>query len=368
MEKAEVYYGNIYWLLEGLKILKEDYDFDRKISSSSDHNGNSFHFYDCIIFNEEKEDSLLFQDRDDLFEFFSNDKCELILKLMKLYAHKHKNIKLVIPGKSQRSKSNKRKISSNDKHDIMLKYSQSKQNELITDKICCNLYLQYKDGSVSWILNFEVKKLLFQFKFLENYTKIRIMRFFPIDLTQESITTITHSFTYIDSEDKIGKMCEDLDYDKFCSRVKKIFYDKYGLNLKKMDIDAAFINGTYYIMEVKELKFEKFDTKHVQLECERLLSRFQNKHKYKQREINKNAPNIKEIESLLKTMLNSYEGVKETYNLKKFLSLPPKDKHSDGTFKILKPEVPFTFSELLEEKVSVKDFAKYCSNKLYKNY
>ena len=401
MEKTEIYYGSIFWLLEGLKVVNKEFNFDKKsnklqlkdrlpninsttsknrkytsfeynthnkqlntvdVKHCSDYNG--FFFYECIIFNEEKEDSLLFQEGKDLYEYFSNDRCELILKLLKIYSQKyllsnrHDNANNAIKHKE---------IVNRDKYNKMLQYSLS-QTELICEKIYSNIFLQYKDGSVKWLNNYEIKRLLFNFKFLPNYTKIRILKLFPLSIDSKELSSLNQCFTFTDTEDKLGKSQEEIDYDMFCAHIKKIFFDKYGLNLKKLETDAVKINGVFYIIEVKELKFEKFDSKFVQLKCERLLRNFRNNYKYYNLEVNKQQTNIKDIDNLLNTMLDTYNGLCEVNNVHKYLSLPPKDIHSDETFKVLKPKAPMLLSEMIDDKISPKVFAHYCSNKKYKNY
>lgn len=65
----QIYYGNLLWVLEALKVVNKDTNFNQL---TMDHNLNDSSMdlliYDCIVFNEEKEDSLYFQ-RDVIFFF-----------------------------------------------------------------------------------------------------------------------------------------------------------------------------------------------------------------------------------------------------------------------------------------------------------
>ena len=373
---------------------------------------NSFFIYECLVFNDEKEDSLYFQEGNLLKEYFSSDRCDLFLKLLKIYCHKYPNnytcnntnytinectkptikkernndnINDINNEKNKSNNSTNNYINSKsiniqkdvnnkntgvklNKYNIMLNYS-SKQTELIYDKIYCNLCLQYSDNKFIWINNYEVKKLLFNFKFLPNYTKIKILRLFPLKVNKLSIKNISVSFSYSDSIINTGKSIEEIEYDVYCSKIiKNMFYNKYGLNLKKFDCEAALINNLFYIYDVKEIKFEKYDNNYIELRCEKKLRDFKINYKYFNLEINKDYPNITEIKKLLDIMENSYTNVKKTFNLNKYLIKPPKDLHSDETFKILKDNVPFNFSDLLDDRFTAKEFAYFCSNKLYKNY
>lgn len=385
MDQPELIFGDIFSLLEGYKITKEDHNFDKKpkilkVSSKTKENQvkpntfssensflneeNKFFFYECVIFNENKEDSLYFHDGNELYEYFSNDRCELILKLLKIYSHKYIFHKEKVP--SQPKLNSKQKLS-NEKYKKMLAYSQ-KQSELICEKIFCNVYIEYYSLPQQWLINFEVKRLLFNMKFLPNYSKIRLIRLFPLEITPLSIQTSIKSYTFTDTEDKIGKNNEEIDYDSFCYRIKSCFHKKYGLNLKKFESDAIEIEGFNYIFKVKELKFERFDSNFIELKSKRYLRTFKNNYKYFNLNIDKSACNIKDIESLLSTMISVYNQSNNKNNIQKYLTFPKRNSHSDDSFMYLKPDIPYLLSEMLEDKFDSKEFAKYCSSKLYINY
>ena len=150
-----------------------------------------------------------------MYEYFSNDKCELILKLIKLYEKKYKNInpsksdlfatelrpKLsslqptfplpLIKSTTNKAKQKKILIVEND---LIQKTTSSNSNvkrplqrmassiATLDAVIYANLYLQYKDNTVKWIYYYEIKKLLFYLKFLPKYKNLKIIRLFPLYL------------------------------------------------------------------------------------------------------------------------------------------------------------------------------------------
>lgn len=104
MEKQnKTYYGNFFWVMEALKITNKEINFDKNIDLSKLVNSDII-FYDCLVINDDKEDSVFFhvtvkniikfnfnisfKFQSELNEYFSHDKCELILKLLKLYEKK----------------------------------------------------------------------------------------------------------------------------------------------------------------------------------------------------------------------------------------------------------------------------------------
>lgn len=365
MDKTDIYFGNIYWLFEGLKVTNIETKDITKASGSS----STFNFFECIIFHKEKEHSLFYTNDNTLYEYFSDDRCELILKLLKIYVLKYSKSFNILNEKNQNPK-----------------YKQSKeiymsvlQKKIISSKVKANIFLKYENGKTKWIEDYEVKRLLFNFKFLHDYTKIEMIRLFPLNVTEGYITQNNKIYTFIDAEDKFDdniteqvnypfKTDLDAKYLNFTVYAKNMFYTKYGLNLKKLDIEGIDIDGIMYIMDVKEMKFEKFDTKYIHLKSERLLRNFQNNYKYHNLNIQKQTPNIQDFKQLFNTMLSTYENVLDKYKVKDFLTIPPKDKTSDNVISLLKPKMNLPFSYYLEEKVPIQDFAKNCSNKLYNNY
>jgi hypothetical protein len=63
MEKKEnknIYFGNLSWILEAFKIVNKDLNFDSAMKN--EHNfTNEIKFYECLIFNSDREDSVYVQ-------------------------------------------------------------------------------------------------------------------------------------------------------------------------------------------------------------------------------------------------------------------------------------------------------------------
>lgn len=159
---------------------------------------------------------------------------------------------------------------------------------------------------------------------------------------------------------------EDIIFDEFVNKVKTVFYDKYALNLRRLDIELFELDGIFYVYDVKELVFEKYDSNFIKLRCERLLNNFQEKHKYKNLSINRKAANIKEIGKFLFTMNDIYEDAKARLNLNQYIEKEKKDDTSDNVFRQLRPNCPYSFTQLLNEKIDKKTFAKHASVSLWK--
>ena len=376
VDKSEIYYGNIFWLLEGMKIINNEFSVNfNKLNSRIE----SFQFYDCIIFNKEKEHSLYFSLNAVLNEFFTDDRCQLILKLLKIYVYKYSENYNILSERVSSFKSN-----SNKNKEV---YVNDVQKRIISSKVYGNIYIKYDNDDSKWIYNYEIKRLLFNFIFLPDYAKIQMIRVYPLDITEEIMKKESKIYTFVDSnytfdsniENKESKLKKggklekiqtknDKKYTDFAFEVKKIFYNKYGLNLKKMDVEGLEISGVPYIIDVKELKFEKFDTKYIQLKSEKWLRNFQSSYKYHNLDFKKDAPNIKDFQSFFNSMLGVYNNVLDEYKVKDFLVVPPKNTQNDEVIKFLRPKMNVGFSELLEEDITVKEFADNCSNKLYNNY
>jgi hypothetical protein len=84
----KLYNGNLYWVFEALKVVNKEIDFDKTFNETDSFSNNEILIFDCIVFNEDKEDSLFFYKEGTVYEYFSIDKCELILKLIKLFEKK----------------------------------------------------------------------------------------------------------------------------------------------------------------------------------------------------------------------------------------------------------------------------------------
>ena len=90
-------------------------------------------------------------------------------------------------------------------------------------------------------------------------------------------------FNYVDKDDQFVETKEaqlqkvyeesktdDLILKNFVKKIKTIFYDKYLLNVKKMDVHTFFLENRYYLLDIKNFIFEKFENRHVKLDSEGL--------------------------------------------------------------------------------------------------
>ncbi len=60
MEKPNrTFYGNYFWILEALKITNKEINFDKPIDLTKLKHSDII-FYDCLIINDDKEDSVFF--------------------------------------------------------------------------------------------------------------------------------------------------------------------------------------------------------------------------------------------------------------------------------------------------------------------
>ena len=160
MDKANIFLGDLSWLFEGIKITNENFDIDF-CGIKPNRNINTFQFFECIIFNQEKVHSLYFNCNNQLNEYFNNDRCELILKLLKIFVYKYSESFQILNEKAKGIK-----IEKNQKIDI---YISDLQRKIISNKIKANIYIQYLNGEERWIDNYEIKRLLFNFTFLKDY-------------------------------------------------------------------------------------------------------------------------------------------------------------------------------------------------------
>lgn len=135
--------------------------------------------------------------------------------------------------------------------------------------------------------------------------------------------------------------------------------------LKFFDIETFELNGIIYLHDVKEMKFEKYDNKHIKLITERKLLNFREKFQYKNIKINKDAPNHKEIKSLFFKMLEVYDDVQKVHKVEQFLNDAIEDNTTNEVFKIIKPECPYTFSEIISDKTSKTEFGRWISKNIW---
>ena len=57
--KNKTYHGNYFWILEALKVTSKEICFEKNFDCSK-LSKNDIIFYDSLVINEEKEDSLFF--------------------------------------------------------------------------------------------------------------------------------------------------------------------------------------------------------------------------------------------------------------------------------------------------------------------
>lgn len=57
----KMYNGNLFWVLEALKIVNKEINFDLPLNLNKSSTEEAIVFYDTIVFNEDKEDSLFVQ-------------------------------------------------------------------------------------------------------------------------------------------------------------------------------------------------------------------------------------------------------------------------------------------------------------------
>ncbi len=89
MEAKNRISGNMFWILEAFKQVNQEIDFDQPLRNEICFNRDEILFYDCLVFNKDREDSLFVNINGTLYEYLSNDKCELILKLIKIFDKRH---------------------------------------------------------------------------------------------------------------------------------------------------------------------------------------------------------------------------------------------------------------------------------------
>ena len=277
-KKNPEFEGNIYWLYECLKVEYPDFPFDKPYTDKKYFIENEYLIYECLMFNEDREDSLFVMQNGILYEFFSTEKSELLLKLIQYYTNRlknnysNKNTELNLCSKEEN------KLKKDDK-----KYNLTKRFKLDKDsdpeksfkqQIKGNIYIEYRDGiKPRWEKGYEIKKLLFYMKFLPNSSKIKSIRIFPMEfdnIVPYEVSWIDQGDQFVEGrEAQIQKALEgEEDNHKLSNLVKtlkNLFYDKYLLNLKEMKLILFDFDGRSYILNVENFKFEKYENKHVKL-------------------------------------------------------------------------------------------------------
>ena len=376
-KKNPEFEGNIYWLYECLKVEAPDFPFDKPYTDKKFFIENEYFIYECLMFNEDREDSLFVMQNGVLYEFFSTDKSELLLKLIQYYTNRlkhnysYKNSNLNLYDKKENeSLENSKKYSINKR----FKFDENSDPEkAFKQQIKGNIYIEYRDGiKPRWEKGYEVKKLLFYMKFLPNASKIKMLRIFPMefeDIIPYEVSWIDQGDQFVEGrEAQIQKVLEEKgDNPKLSSLVKKLknlFYDKYLLNLKEMKLILFDFDNRSYILDVENFRFEKYENKHVKLNSEGMFYRYTEKYKGLTK-LEKNPQKNADIKKFYDTMINKYNDLFKSIVDDSYLKKPTKDPSSDEVYKLLKPNSPYKLSTLMEPKIGIKTFVKYATYNLW---
>jgi hypothetical protein len=163
----------------------------------------------------------------------------------------------------------------------------------------------------------------------------------------------------------LQKSEKDLKFDNFVDKVKEIFIKKYNLFLKKLNIETFDLNGLTYLLDVKEISFDKLDGKSQVLRTERFITKVNDENKFKNLKLTKDNPKITGMANLYYSMNEVYKKVQDHNNLNKYLTHFERDPTTDNIFKELRPDCTHSFYDMLSDNISKSDFMKYCSTKLY---
>ena len=376
-KKNPEFEGNIYWLYECLKIESPDFPFDKAYTDKKSLIENEYLIYECLMFNEDREDSLFVMQNGILYEFFSTDKSELLLKLIQYYTNRLKNnysnkntdLNLCIK-KQDESIENSKKYSINKRFKFT---KETDPEKAFKQQIRGNIYIEYRDGiKPRWEKGYEIKKLLFYMKFLPHASKIKIIRIFPMEfdnIQPYEVSWVDTGDQFVEGrEAQIQKALEaEGDNPKLSSLVKKLknlFYDKYLLNLKEMKLILFDFDGRSYILNVENFKFEKYENKHVKLNSEGMFYKYTEKYKGLTK-LEKNPQKNAEIKKFYDTMINKYNDLFKSVVDDSYLNKPKKDPSSDEVYKHLKPNSPYKLSTLMEPKIGIKTFVKYATYNLW---
>ena len=376
-KKNPEFEGNIYWLYECLKVEAPDFPFDKPYTDKKFFIENEYFIYECLMFNEDREDSLFVMQNGVLYEFFSTDKSELLLKLIQYYTNRlkhnysYKNSNLNLYDKKENeSLENRKKYSINKR----FKFDENLDPEkAFKQQIRGNIYIEYRDGiKPRWEKGYEIKKLLFYMKFLPHSSKIKIIRIFPMefeDIFPYEVSWVDQGDQFVEGrEAQIQKVLEEKgDNPKLSSLVKKLknlFYDKYLLNLKEMKLILFDFDERSYILDVENFKFEKYENKHVKLNSEGMFFKYTEKYKGLTK-LEKNPQKNADIKKFYDTMINKYNDLFKSIVDDSYLKKPTKDPSSDEVYRLLKPNSPYKLSTLMEPKIGIKTFVKYATYNLW---
>lgn len=384
-KKNPEFEGNIYWLYECLKTESQDFPFDKAYTDKKYFIENEYLIYECLMFNEDREDSLFVMQNGILYEYFSTDKSELLLKLIQYYTNRLKNNfgtkshqkKRSTTFKTQKSKESEQKSKKEDtKYSIKKRFKfddETDPERAFKEEIKGNIYLEYRDGTKPhWEREYEVKKLLFYMKFLPNASKIKMIRIFPLEV--DNIEPYVINWVDQDNQFVEGKEAqlqkvleskgENPKLSNLVKKLKNLFYDKYLLNLKEMKLYIFDLDKRSYIYNVENFKFEKYENKHVKLNSEGIFYKYTEKYKGLTK-LEKDPKKMTDIKRFYDTMINKYNELFKSVVDDSYLNKPLKDPTSDQVYHHLKPNSPYKLSTLMEPRIGIKTFVKYATYNLW---
>jgi len=376
-KKNPEFEGNIYWLYECLKVEYPEFPFDKPYTDKKHFIDNEYFIYECLMFNEEREDSLFVMQNGILYEFFSTDKSELLLKLIQYYTNRLKhNYSKKQSGLNLGMKDTDSIKSDENKYSIKKRFKFNKDTDpekVFKQQIRGNLYIEYRDGiKPRWEKGYEIKKLLFYMKFLPHASKIRIIRIFPMEFDN----IIPYEVNWVDQGDEFveGREAqiqkalesegENHKLSNLVKTLKNLFYDKYLLNLKEMKLILFDFDRRSFILDVENFKFEKYENKHVKLNSEGMFYKYTEKYKGLTK-LEKDPQKNADIKKFYDTMISKYHDLFNSVVDESYLKKPVKDPASDIVYKHLKPNSPYKLSTLMEPKIGIKTFVKYATYNLW---
>jgi hypothetical protein len=168
-----------------------------------------------------------------------------------------------------------------------------------------------------------------------------------------------------DSEKFLNKNKIEVKFDRFVSRLKDIYTNKYNLILKKLNLETFDLDNDTYLLDVKEISFEKIDLNSQKLKIDRFINKVRGDNKFKNLKLMKENPKINGMANFYNSMVNTYKNIQDKYNLKDYLTVVSRDSTADDIFKELRPNCPYKFSDMLYDKVSIQEFSKYASINLW---
>ena len=378
-KKNPEFEGNIYWLYECLKTESQDFPFDKPYTDKKYFIENEYLIYECLMFNEDREDSLFVMQNGILYEYFSTDKSELLLKLIQYYTNrlKHNFISGAIETNiNTRNRPRKNSTIEDSKYSIKKRFKfddNTDPEKPFKVDIKGNIYIQYRDGTKPhWERGYEIKKLLFYMKFLPNASKIKMIRIFPLEVDNIEpyvVNWVDQDNQFVEGKEaQLQKVLETKgDNPKLTNLVKKLknlFYDKYLLNLKEMKLYIFDLDKRSYIYNVENFKFEKYENKHVKLNSEGIFYKYTEKYKGLTK-LEKDPQKNADIKKFYDTMINKYNELFKSVVDDSYLNKPIRDPTSDQVYHHLKPSSPYNLSTLMEPRIGIKTFVKYATYNLW---